>query len=71
LSDLKELNRTSLRSMTQELDQHQCIPWTSAEIFPGWGQGPNFAYPLQVADDAINWTFTKRFTLSTTLVCTG
>jgi len=37
LSDLKELNQTAPRFMTQELDRNQCIPWTSAEIFPGWG----------------------------------
>jgi len=36
LSDLKDLNQTAPRFMTQELDRNQCIPWTSTEIFPGW-----------------------------------
>jgi len=30
LSDLKELNQTVPRFMTQELDQNQCIPWPYA-----------------------------------------
>jgi len=37
LSDLKELNQTESRFMTQELDRNQCIPWASLEIFPGRG----------------------------------
>jgi len=37
LSDLKELNQTTPRFMTQEIDWNQCIPWTSAQIFSGWG----------------------------------
>jgi len=28
-------------------------PWASAEPFPGGGQRQNFAYPIQVADDAM------------------
>ena len=39
--------------MTQDLDRNQCIQWASAEIFPGWRQRRNFAYSLQVADDAM------------------
>jgi len=35
LCDLKELNQTAPRFMTHELDQKQCFPWTSAELFPG------------------------------------
>ena len=44
--------------------------WASAEIFPG-GQHQNFAYPFQIADDAMQMAFTKRFNLSTPLVCIG
>ena len=35
------------------------------------GVTSKFAYPFQVSDDAKKWTFTKRFTLSTPLVCAG
>jgi len=38
--------------------------------FPG-GVTSKFAYPFQVSDDAMQWTFTKRFTLSTPSVCLG
>jgi len=68
LSDLKELNQTAPRFMTQELDRNQCIherPTFSRQ------QRRNFAYPSQAAHDKCKWTFTKRFTLSTALVCAG
>jgi len=33
--------------------------WASAEIFPGEGQHRNFAYPFQVADDAMQMDVQK------------
>jgi len=38
--------------------------WASAEVFPE-GQGRNFAYPLQIAADAMQMDVHK------TLVCAG
>jgi len=35
------------------------------KYFSRGGQRKHFAYPSQVADDAMQITFTKRFTLST------
>jgi len=65
------LNQTAPRFMTQELDQNQCIPWTSAEIFPGWGNVQTLLILNRLLTMPWKWTFTKRFTLSTTLVCAG
>ena len=45
-------------------------PWVRADIFPV-GATRSFAYPFQVADDAIQMDVHKRFTLSTPLVCAG
>ena len=36
------------------------VPWASAEIFPG-GQRQHFAYPFQVADDAMQMDVHKTF----------
>jgi len=71
LSDLKELNQTPPPFMTQDLDQNQCIPWTSAEIFPGWGDVQISLILYRLLTMPCKWKFTKRFTLSTTLVCAG
>jgi len=49
LSDLKELNQTPPRFMTQELDRNQCIH--CIRRYSARGQGRNFAYRFQVADD--------------------
>jgi len=51
--------------------RYQLVTWAFTEIFPGGWVTSKFAYPYQVSDDAIKWTFTKRFTLSTPLVCAG
>ena len=52
------------------IKSNQCIHGRPQKIFQ-WRQRRNFAYPFQVADDACTWTFTKRFTLSSSLVCGG
>jgi len=50
----KRINQTAPpRFTTQYSDRTQCIPWTSADILPEWGNAQNFAYPLQVANDAM------------------
>jgi len=64
----EELNQTAPRFMTQELDRNQCIQ-VCRRFFRG--KLRNLAYLFQVADDAMQKTFTKRFTLSTPLVCAG
>ena len=46
-------------------------PWTSAEIFPGWGQRRNIAYTFQVADDAMQVDVHKTLYPSTPLVFAG
>ena len=48
MSDLKELNQTASRFMTQELDRNQCIHGRPQNFFKG--EQP---YPFQVADDAM------------------
>jgi len=46
--------------------RYHLVTWESTEIFLS-----KFAYFFQVSDNAIKWTLTKRFTLSTPLVCDG
>jgi len=59
------------RFMTQELYRKQCIHGRPQKLFQGV-ERRNFAYPFQIADDQCKWTFTKRFTLSASLViCAG
>jgi len=61
-SDLKELNQTAPRSMIQELDRNQCIQGVCRNFFQR-GQRRNFAYPFQVADDAIQMDVHKTLYL--------
>jgi len=49
---MKELNQTATRIMTRELDRNPCIHGRPQKFFPR-GQRRNFAYPSQVADDAM------------------
>jgi len=46
------LNQTAPHFMTQELDRNQCNHGRPQKFFQGW-QRRNFAYPFQVADDAM------------------
>jgi len=52
------LNQTAPRFMTQELDRNHCIHGCPQKSFHG-GQLRNFAYPFQVADDAVHEDFYK------------
>ena len=45
------------------------LPWASAEIFPSLGQRPDFAYPFQVADDAMQMEVHETPYLSNPLLC--
>jgi len=57
--------------MTQELDRNQCIPWTSAEIFPGWGNVQILLILYRFLRMQRKWTFIECFTLSIPWVCAG
>ena len=65
MSDLKELNQITPRFITQELNRNQCIRGRPQKLFESGGQRRNFAYPFQIADDAMQMDVHKRFTLST------
>jgi len=52
LSDLKKLNQTAPRFMTQESDRNQCIHGRPQNCFQERATS-NFAYPFQVADDSM------------------
>jgi len=56
--------------MTQELDRNQCIHGRPQKLFQG-GKRQNFAYPFQVADDAMQMDVHKTLYLSNPLVCAG
>ena len=64
-----EPNRTALYH--PRIRSKSVHPWTSAEIFPGWGNVRIFLILYRLLTMPCKWTFTKRFTLSTTLVCAG
>jgi len=67
LSDLKELNQTAPRIMTQKLDRNPCIHGRPQKFF----QRVNVENSLilhRLPTMQCKWTFTKRFTLSTPLV---
>jgi len=46
------MNQTAQLFMTQELDRNQCTHGRTRNFFQG-GQRRNFAYPFQVADNAM------------------
>jgi len=70
LSDLKELNRTAPRFTTQELDRNQCTHGRPQKIFQR-GQRQILLIIFRLLTMQCKCTFTKRFTLSTPLVCAG
>jgi len=72
LSDLKGLNQTAPRFMTQELDRSQCIHWRPQKYFQGGGNVEIFLIIYRLLTmPSRKWTFTKRFILSTRFVCAG
>jgi len=52
------LKQTAPRFMTQELDRNQCIHGRPYKLFHG-GQRQNFAYPFQVAGNAMQMNVHK------------
>ena len=46
-------------------------PWTSAEIFPGWGSVEILLILYRLLTMQCKWTFTKCFSLFTSLICAG
>jgi len=69
MSHLKELNRTAPRFITQELDRNQCKHERPQKFFQG-EYVDILLILFRLLTMQCKWTFTKRFTLSTTLVCT-
>jgi len=69
MSHLKELNRTAPRFITQELDRNQCKHERPQKFFQG-EYVDILLIVFRLLTMQCKWTFTKRFTLSTPLVCT-
>ena len=69
MSHLKELNRTAPRFITQELDRNQCKHERPQKFFQG-EYVDILLILFRLLTMQCKWTFTKRFTLSTPLVCT-
>ena len=68
---LKRIEPNSTALYHPKIRSKSVHPWTSAEIFPGWGNVRIFLILHRLLTMPCKWTFTKRFTLSTTLVCAG
>jgi len=70
---MKKLNQTAPRFMTQEFDRDQCIHGRRQKFFQGGGNVQILLRSIlcRLLTIQCKWTFTKRFTLSTPLVCAG
>jgi len=69
-SDLKELNQTAPRFITEEVDRNQCIHGRPQKLFPGRNV-EILLILFRLLTMQCKWTFTERFTLSTPLVSAG
>jgi len=64
------LNQTAPHLMTQELDKKQCSHGHPQKFVPG-GNVEILLICSRLLTMQCKWTFTKRFTHSTPLVCAG
>jgi len=62
------LGLSTIQTYMNELSGHA---WASAENFPGEDNVEIFLIDVRLLTVQCKWTFTKRFTLSSPLVCAG
>jgi len=68
---LKRIEPTAPHFMTQEFYQYQCIHGRQQKFLQGWGNVEILLILFRLLTMQCKWMFTKRFTLSTPIVCAG